>query len=110
MERTLTERLLIEEFPWDKENLVLEDPVIAPQPQIAKESVKSALTKMKKSKASGKSGVVTEMLLASGDAGLETLVSLTIIKEMLITSEWDTSVIVNCLKHKGETCESERYK
>ena len=86
--------------------MVLEDPVIAPQPQIAKESVKSALTKMKKSKA----GVVTEMLLASGDAGLETLVSLTIIKETLITSEWDTSVIVNCLKHKGETCESKRYK
>ena len=44
------ERLLNEEFPQDKENLVLEDPVIGPHPQIDKESVKAALNKMKKAK------------------------------------------------------------
>ena len=38
--------------------------------------MKSALTKMKKGKAFGTSGVVTEMLLASGDEGLEKMTSL----------------------------------
>ena len=62
------ERLLNEEFPWDKENLLLEDPVFGTQPQIDRESVKSALAKMKKGKVPGTSGVVTEMLLASDDS------------------------------------------
>ena len=98
------ERLLNEEFLWDKENLVLEDPVIAPQPQIGRESVKSALTKIKKGTASGTVGVVTVMLLVSGDAGLERMTSLfnCILKEKRITFEWDTSVIVNCFKCKSE--------
>ena len=51
--------------------MVLEGPVIAFQPKIEKESVESALTKMNKSKTSSRSGVVTEMLLALGDASLE---------------------------------------
>ena len=73
------------------ENLVLEDLVIGPHPQIEKESVKSALTKMKKGKASGTSAVVAEMLLVSGTAGLESLTSLSncILKEKRIPSEWD---------------------
>ena len=101
------ERFLDEEFPRNRENLILEDAVIGPQPQIDKESVKSVLTKMKKGKASGTSGVVTEMLLALGDAGLERMSSLfnCILKEKRIPSEWDTSVIVNCFKHKGEAKE-----
>ena len=57
-------RLLNEEFPWDKENLVLEDPVFGPQPQTNKGSVKYALTRMEKGKVSRTSGVVMEMLLA----------------------------------------------
>ena len=87
--------------------MVLEDPVIALQPQIEKESVKSVLTKMNKSKASGKYGVVTEMLLALGDASLEKTTSLIncILKEKRIHSEWDTKVIVNWFKHKGEAQE-----
>ena len=66
------ERHLNEEFPWDKQNLVFKDLVIGPQLQIDK----SALTKMEKGKASGTSGVVTEMFLASGVAGLEKMTSL----------------------------------
>ena len=88
------ERLLNEEFPLNKENLVLEDPVVGLQPQIDKESVKSALTKMKKDKASGTSGVVTKMLLASGDADLERMTNLfnCILKEKRIPSEWDITI------------------
>ena len=87
--------------------MVLQDPVIGPQPQIDTESVKSALTKMKKGKASETSGVVTEMLLALGDTGLKKMTSLfnCIFKEKRIPSEWDTKVIVNYFKHKDEARE-----
>ena len=89
--------------------MVLEDPVIGPDPQKDKESVKSALTEMKKGKACGTSGVVTDMLLASGDAGFERVTSLfnCILKEKRIPSEWDISFIVNCCKHKDEATETE---
>lgn len=70
------ERLLNEEFSLNKENSVLEDAAVGPQQQINKDSVKCALTKIKRGKVSGTSGVVTETLLASGDAGLERISSL----------------------------------
>lgn len=38
--------------------------------------MKSALTKIRKGKASGTYGVVTKIMLASGDAGLKKMVSL----------------------------------
>ena len=56
--------------------MILEDPVIGPQTQIDKETVKSAFSKMKKSKTSGKFGIVIDMLLALGDSGLERITSL----------------------------------
>ena len=48
------------------------------------------------------------MLLASGDAALERITSLfnCKLKENRIPSEWDTTVIVNCFKHKGEATET----
>ena len=55
------ERLLNEEFDWDKDNLIVNDPIVGPQPQIDKMTVKKALSKTKKGKASGTSGVVSEM-------------------------------------------------
>ena len=69
--------------------------------------MKSALAKMKKGKVPGTSGVVTEMLLASGDAGLDMMTSLFnfILKEKRIPTEWDISSIVNSFKQKGEGAE-----
>ena len=106
------ERLPNEEFPWDQESLVLQDPVFGPQPQIDRESVKSALAKMKKGKAPGTSGVVTEMLLTSGDAGLDMMTSLfnCILKEKRIPTEWDTRIIANNFKLKGEATERDNYR
>ena len=105
------ERFLNEEFPWRKESLVLEDPVFGPQPQIDRESIKSALAKMKKGKEPG-TCVVTEMLLAFGGAGLDMMTSLfnCILKEKRIHIEWDTSIIVNSFKQKGEAAERGSYR
>ena len=52
------QRLLSEEFPWDKEGFEVDEPIIGPQPQIDKESVGTALNKIKKGKASGTSRIV----------------------------------------------------
>ena len=52
------------------------NPIIGPHPQIDEESVREALHKMKKGKASGTSGGVSKMLLASGDVGIERMASL----------------------------------
>ena len=70
------QRLLNEEFPWKKEDLDIAQPVIGPCPEIDKESVRTALSKMKNGKASGTSGVVAEMLLAADDKGIERLTNL----------------------------------
>lgn len=56
--------------------MALEHLVIGPHPKIDKESVKSALSKMKKDEASRTSAVLMGVLLASGDPSLEKMTSL----------------------------------
>ena len=60
------ERLLNEEFSWNSEDLTA-DPVVGPPIHIDVEMVMKAITKMKTGKAAGPSGIVAEMLKASGD-------------------------------------------
>ena len=64
------ERLLNEEFSSNPEDLTA-DPVVGPPPpiHIDVEMVVKAITKMKTGKAAGPSGIVAEMLKASGDTG-----------------------------------------
>ena len=45
--------LLYEKFEWKKENLKVDNTIIGPHPQVNEESVRKALHKMKKGKASG---------------------------------------------------------
>ena len=60
---------------------------------------------MKKNRSSGIIGVVTEMLLESGDARLERMNNLfkSILTEMKIPLEQNSQVTVNCFKDKIET-------
>ena len=66
---------------------------------------------MKIDKASGTSGVVTDMLLASGDAGLERMSSLfnCILKDER-TPECNAIVIINCFKNKSEATDRGNYR
>ena len=66
------ENLLNEEFEWDHESLEIADHVIGPNvcDQISVVEVRSALASSKSGKAAGPSGVIVEMLEASGEAGL----------------------------------------
>ena len=77
------ERLFNEEFHWDSSQLDMGSPKEGPAPCIDKEDVRTALKKMKNGKAAGVSGIVAEMLNASGEAGLELFTELfnNIVKE-----------------------------
>ena len=60
--------------------------------------VREAVSKMKKGKAAGPSGVVAEMLKAAGKTGIEMITNLInqIVSEGVIPADWDLSTIVNC--------------
>ena len=70
------QRLLNEEFEWNKENVSVNNPIIGTHPQINEESVGIAAHKMKKGTASRTSGAASKMLLASGDVRIEQMKNL----------------------------------
>ena len=61
------ERLLNVELPWSEEDLSVADPVLGPPTLVTREMAEKSINKIKKGKALGPSGVVTEMFKASSD-------------------------------------------
>ena len=106
------EKLLNTEFDWDRDSLSEVHPVEGPAMQIKKEWVEEAIRKMKNGKAAGMSGIVAEMVKASGDTGIELITSLAnqIMKDGVIPQDWQSSVIVNCFKGKGDALERGNYR
>ena len=106
------ERLLNVEFPWREEDLSNADPVLGPPLLITKEMVEKPTSKMKIGKASGPSGVVTDMLKASSDVCSELIADLTnsIIHDNIMPSEWDDSFIISLFKGKGEALDRGNYR
>ena len=106
------ERLLNVEFPWREEDLSTVDPVLGPSLLITKEMVVKSICKMKNGKASGLSGVVTEMLKTSSDIVSELIADLTnsIVRENAMPSEWDESFIFSVFKSRGEAIDRGNYR
>ena len=105
------DELLNEEFEWNKDVLTAVDKVWGPAEVISCSEVKSAITKTKSGKAAGPSGVVAEMLRASGDVGVQWVrVCNKIVQEGKIPSDWRKSWIVNLYKGKGDALECESYR
>ena len=90
----------------------MENPKEGPAPWLEKDAIYTALNKMKDGKAAGVSGIVAEMLKASGDAGLELFIELfnNIVKEKIVPSDWEMSVIINCFKGKGDAVERGKFR
>ena len=74
--------------------------------------MKQAISKMKSGKAAGPSGIVAEMLMASGEAGIDLVTELvsSIVYECVIPTDWEISSIVNCYKGKGDALERSNYR
>ena len=106
------EKLLNEEFPWDSNLLQMENPKEGPAPWLEKDAIYTALNKIKDGKAAGVSGIVAEMLEASGEAGLELFIKIfhNIVKEEKVPSDWEMSVIINCFKGKGDAVECGNFR
>ena len=65
------EKLLNEEFDWSKDKLDKVEPASGPAEGIKCSEVKKAIAKSKSDKASGHSGIVSEMLKAAGEPGVQ---------------------------------------
>ena len=63
------EKLLNTEFSWNPDHLSQEEPVQGPPIEISPAMIEKALDKMKNGKAPGPSGIVAEMMKASGKVG-----------------------------------------
>ena len=59
------EKLLNEEFDWNRNDLIDADVVSGPLEEISIEDVRAAIHKMKNDKSTGSTGVAAEMLKAS---------------------------------------------
>ena len=105
------EQLLNEEFSWTPEDLTA-DPVVGPPIHIDVEMAVNAITKMKTSKPAGPSGIVVEMLKASGDTGARQVADLAndMVRNRVIPSDWEDSFIINIYKGKGDALERGNYR
>ena len=105
------ERLLNDGFSWNPEDLTA-DPVVGPPIHIDVEMVVKAIIKMKTGKAAGPSGIVAEMLKASGDTGARLVADLAndMVRNGVIPSDWEDSFIVNIYKGKGDALERGNYR
>ena len=74
--------------------------------------VVKSICKVKNGKASGPSGVVTEMLKASSNICSELIAYLTksIVRENAMPSEWDDSFIFSVFKGKGKATDRGNYR
>ena len=67
--RKYFDKLLNEEFAWDRGSVEEGNAVVGPAEKITASEVRAAISKMKAGKAVGLSGIGAEMLAAAGEAG-----------------------------------------
>lgn len=103
-------KLLNEEFEWNKDGLTAVDKVCGLAEIISCHEVKSAIAKTASGKAAGPSGVVAEMLQASGDVWWVTDLCNKIVQEGKIPSDWRPSWIVEVGKWNGNALECGSYR
>ena len=105
-------RLLNVEFDWPSESLPDLPPIAGPPPPVTTKLVRDALKKMKSGKAAGPSGIIAEMLKASGDEGVERIRELTevVFANGTIPADWEVSYILNLFKGKGEALDRNNYR
>ena len=105
------QRLLNIEFDWDPDHLSYQPPVEGPPIPITIDMVKKAISQMKAGKALGPSGIVVEMIRATGDMGASIICDHTvaIIRDGKVPSDWEQSFIVCLYKGKGDALERGNY-
>ena len=100
--RKYMEKLLNVENDWDDEVDCPE--VTGPRCLISEEEVAAAITGLKIGKATGHTGVVSEIMKAAGGFGSRWMTDLinNIVKESCIPDDWRKSILVPVYKGKGD--------
>jgi hypothetical protein len=108
--RKYMEKLLNEENVWD--NDVTCEKVEGPSELIGRDEVLKALRQMKKGKAAGPTGVVSEMLMADEGLSVEWMTALCnlIVAEGKIPDDWRRSVLIPVFKGKGDPMDCGSYR
>ena len=91
-----------EENEWDHK--ITAEVKEGPADCIRMDEVRAALKKMKRHKAPGLSGLVTDMIQATGEIGTQWILDLCngIVKEESIPEYWKSSVVLPVYKGKGD--------
>ena len=105
-------RLLNVEFEWPSDSLPDAPPVSGPPPCVTDALIRKALSKMKPGKAAGPSGIIAEMLKATGEKGVDLAKQLAqaVFNSGEIPDDWEVSHILNLFKGKGEALERGNYR
>jgi hypothetical protein len=105
------EKLLNEEFNWNKEELEQGNQISGPSERITVEEVEAAINKAKDGKAPGPTGVMVEMLKAAGVEGIQWMTDLcnAVVAEGKIPEDWKKSWMVDVYKGKGDALECGSY-
>ena len=105
-------RLLNVEFEWPSYTLDNIAPTSGPPSSVTTALINEAIKKMKFRKVAGPSGIVAEMLAASGEKGVDLLSRLTecVFSNGVIPADWQESFILNLYKGKGDALERGNYR
>ena len=104
-------RLFKVEFDWPSDKLPEVAPIAGPPPSVFADLICKTLSKMKCSKATGPSGIIAELLKASGEEGVELARQLVeaVFSSCEIPADWEESYILNLYKSKGEALDRGNY-
>jgi hypothetical protein len=105
-------KLLNEEFDWDKTSLEACTCNVTGCDPITEEEVKEAIINMKKWKAAGPTGVTIDLLRAAGIEGIKWLTEVcnAVIRDGRIPDDWKNSWITAVYKGKGDAMECSSYR
>ena len=106
-------RLLNVEIDWPSKKLPKTASIAGQPPEVSREMICMALSKMKCGKAAGPSGIVAEMLKATKDLGVELMrqISDAVFKKCGVSpTDWEESYILNLHKGKGEALNRGNYR
>src|SRR5271163_4831826 len=106
------DKLLNEEFHWDRDSLTEQPMVSGPAEFFSEEEVRRAIMKSGNGKASGPSGVVAEMMKGSRKPGVKRMTDICnqVVREGRIPDDWKRSWMVNVYKGKGDALECGSYR
>ena len=110
--RKYFERLLNEEFDWDRDALEAGLEVSGPIEAVTTVEVRAAIRKMKSDRGSGPSGLVADVLKAAGEVGVNWMTDVcnAVMTEGKIPSDWCKSWMVTVFKGKGDALECGSYR